>query len=548
MSGEISPIVITLHPGMPEGDAPDAVKPSTNPYYGLDAPVYSTLPEKAVPIFVTLHPDPLQSDPTARGISSRNSASSIHEFPTPAQESPLARPEVVDALEAVDILARPTRENETDLTAPTIPLDLKLARRGLSTLRAELGDQSNRTLRLAVTDTSPSRLAAYLEQTAADRQLKQAALQDQSSQQQTIEQAQEARRIEREEERARQAEYRHEFAQVLGIAGEAVPAYSAQSLLEIAEEMIISEGTNGLTVTVESSFLSKISAQVEGFLAEPQQLYDVMKLGATLGKHGLSPREEQIYLAYTTTINDAINAAIERRNYSLKEFTPELMAKWQSLRAHIDADIPIDDLASRVVETGDPDLVAFTSCMPTQMRILSASLQAFARNHPKQFMDKFYLFVDAGIDPDDEVRNNYTRDTVMHCLANEPEAGFIINLMSLSDRVENRRKAADLEATLSVFSVPKHYLGRGRKGKLSAQIPGERREAIKKACAPYFIVGYSDFGDEAKDRQLAQQLAQELNDFHEEARTVTEEEADTIFGRLVSALTPKEEDPTEQTT
>ena len=254
MSEQVNPIVVSVYPNPEQPDTTPVPIDPQNPYYRLGGVAYPPIVE-ADPLVVIMH----------------------EVAPYPADQSPLARPEIVDALEAVDQLTHPPRERALakTLSVPDLPIDFELARTGLRVLKQELDTdgkdlrqavaETTKNLLVLVTDEKPRRAISH-DRPAVNLATQEAAREDHAREQQAIETKREARRLAREQEHARQAAYRQELATALaGFEAEA-PAGSVATVLALAEGLVLHGEENKLVGQPAPNFQEKITRQVEKFL------------------------------------------------------------------------------------------------------------------------------------------------------------------------------------------------------------------------------------------------------------------------------------------
>ena len=216
----------------------------------------------------------------------------------------------------------------------------------------------------------------------------------------------------------------------------------------------------------------------------------------------------------------------------MQEFTPELVAKWRDLRGSMKPGITVNEFIRGDARDTDLDIMALGTLMRAEKRILSGSLQAFARRDPKQFLDKFYMVAQVGLDPDDELGKTHILELLDDCLISEPESGCIIGVCLLSSEDGTRTKAIDIDTTFRMLGIPTSHLG--RKGILVDQIPETRQDEIKRLCAPFLILDNTLSGTPKQVAEARELLAQHMNELAWGDRSAEQEApTKTLYDRLI---------------
>jgi len=407
---------------------------------------------------ISTYPLPWQ-DPAARAAYSSNPlfAEGADQLPVQAGQTLLAQPEIVDALEAVDLITHPSHNGSGErlLVTPEVPLDFELAKRGLKRLKTELGNgPADHDLRLAVSDTK-RRLPAYESNRLAS----------------PVQTSRPAEVAEATPPQDLQAGYRQELAQAIQAYSETdAESFDYTFLSTLSEELVINESENGLTVRERAKYSQKLARHVEGYLEEPAALLQDLRAGLAImqfigGPLGEEAAPRNPAYAMVNAVISSIAHETSVTTYGAKELTAERIAKWMEFGKTL-----LQGLGgAKVLEkfTGGQGININLENSGEELRglalltgqmVITRSLIAIADREPSRLVDSMHLVAEVGLLDQvvkDTVKQASTLSILRICLEDNEVPGLVLALsVGATHHPEIQRKAIDLQMSLSNLGVP----------------------------------------------------------------------------------------------
>lgn len=374
------------------------------------------------------------------------------QIPVAASKMLISQPEIMTALDVIDLVTRPQPDQLDQPDQPDqpdqsseqpewvfAPLDFDLVRSGLKILRTVTDEPLHR----AVVDTK-KQLPAYEKQVLAERR------------EATI--------------RASEAGSREEIDSAVKAFGETLrkPTDDYRALAELSQGVFVHQADRGkLVARTTPDFHTKLEQRTALYLQDPAKLVaDLNMIGAILETgDNRRPAEqsdkEDVLSAYVAKMIFEIVNSLAGAAYSLEDFSPKVVAKWMKLAEELPADTePLTSEGLQTLLENEDGGISFTeAALVGGQRVLSATLQAIAINHPREFIDTMYMVGDVGLDPKHRFKWLTTLNTLNDSLAHSELARYILTWsIGASQNPDIQQRAIDLRLTLKNLGIANELL------------------------------------------------------------------------------------------
>lgn len=455
-----------------------------------------------------------------------------------AQNSLLARPDIAEALEAVYIAG--LEEGQTNQPGQ---LDPELVLVGLGWLRKNLDPKLAPQLRREVIDTKHDfATAEYTLQLQAEREQMRLELtrQEQAEREVATETAQ-AKAMKRAEQQARQIEHQTQLQIAIDRVRDSNPELNFASVLGMSEELELCQESGGFVVSSRRGFQAKLAERAKGFLQEPQELVNDLKVIRLLNE-GNSDTHGGVVVAYTREIASAIDLALAASHYDLKDFSPEIVAKWFNLASDAQTEWAINSTSQNVYlkEVTDAAWVDFLERNPVVghgQQILTNTLETVVHQYPSQLLDTMYMIAEKGLEPQDPIRRRMTLNILGACLDKELLAASILFLQtSAANDKEPQQKALDLQLTLQWLGLSDSLLGSGRPTSEAGEHLSDEDVSVLKKLFPYELSELAKEGSRSRSKRLDNIRDTSTEVFARWVTETSEGNSTTIYGRFMPKL------------
>jgi hypothetical protein len=450
----------------------------------------------------------------------------------------ISQPEIMTALDVIDLVTRPQPDQLDQPDQPDqpdqsseqqsseqpewvfAPLDFDLVRSGLKILRSV----TNEPLHRAVVDTK-RQLPAYEKQILTERR------------EATI--------------RASEAGSREEIDSAVKAFGETLrkPTDDYRALAELSQGIFVHQADKGkLVARTTPDFHTKLEQRTAVYLQDPAKIVTDLNMIAAILEAGGDPSAEQsdkedVLSVYGAKMIFEVVNALAGATYTLEDFSPKTVAKWMKLAEELPADTePLTSEALQALLENEDGGISFTeAALVGGQRVLSATLQAIAINHPREFIDKMYMVSDVGLDPKHRFKWLTTLNTLNDSLAHSELARYILTWsMGASQNPDIQQRALDLRLTLKNLGISNELLiaprTTRRKGfQQPLRMLGDHADILKQLYpSDFFHEVVTPETQIQYDKEMEASVEQLIGEFWEFVNT-RRGKRKTLYGRFLAA-------------